>query len=599
MRPADVRRLRWVSGAAVQWVPAGAACAVTALDCGICGGSVRLAYAGSSEAVSPADLAPSSHPVGVHGGFFRCAECGALQQTALRGQRDLSELYREMRDDAYLVEEAGRRRTARLLLQRIAVHAKNGRLLDVGCGPGLLLDEARTCGFETVGLEMSRASAAHARALGLDVREHTLDELAADERFDVIALVDVLEHLADPRDAIARCHEHLAPGGVLCVVTPDPSSATARLAGPRWWGLVPAHSYLLPRRTLIELLTASGLVVVADRPFVRSFSLSYWLSGLAGRTAGLRALGDAFEGSSLARQRLSLSLGDERAVLAARVPVREPAEPLVRDRGGAASVHVVLPAYNAARTIPEVARTLPVEAADRALLVDDASPDATSSVALQEGFEVIRHPANRGYGANQKTCYVRAALDGADVVVMVHADHQYDPRLLADMTRPIVEDRADVVIGSRMLEDEAIAGGMPRWKWVGNRFLTALENLGFNRSYSEYHTGYRAYSVDLLRSVAFLRNSDSFVFDQEIFAQVVAHGARVVEVPIPTRYFLEASSVSFWKSVGYGLRTLWVLARFRADRRARNWTLLRRPAARLSAARDPVRAGQRAVSRLE
>ena len=179
---------------------------------------------------------------------------------------------------------------------------------------------------------------------------------------------------------------------------------------------------------------------------------------------------------------------------------RKPADPLVTDRGHERKVHVVLPAYKAAETISLVAHEMPVPAADRALLVDDASPDDTVQAALREGFDVLRHPRNRGYGANQKTCYVRAALDGADVVVMVHADNQYDPALVAKMVRPILDGEADVVIGSRLLEDETIAGGMPRWKWVGNRFLTEIENRAFRRRYSEYHTGYRAFSTDFLRS---------------------------------------------------------------------------------------------------
>ena len=270
-------------------------------------------------------------------------------------------------------------------------------------------------------------------------------------------------------------------------------------------------------------------------------------------------------------------------MLAVNEQVREPQSRLARERGGPDEVHVVLPAYHAAQTVERVAADLPIESFDRALLVDDASGDDTVAVALAEGFEVLRHPANRGYGANQKTCYVRAALDGADVVVMVHADHQYDAALAADMVRPILEGRADVVMGSRLLEDEAIAGGMPHWKWVGNRGLTWVENQAFRRQFSEYHTGYRAYSVGFLRSIPFLRNSDGFVFDQEIFAQIVARGARVIELPIPTRYFLEASSVSFTASCQYGLRTLGVLAHYRIDERRHRWTLLRAPAARLDA----------------
>jgi SAM-dependent methyltransferase len=551
--------------------------------CGICGGSLALRFGGTRDALEASELSPT-YSARSHADIYRCVDCGTLQQSALLGRADLSELYREMRDGTYLSEEQGRRRTARRLLDMISEFVPTGRLLDVGCGHGLLLDEARSRGYQPTGLELSAAAAAYARdSLHLDVREIELEQLDDGEQFNVITLVDVLEHLGDPTAAVDRCRDLLSPGGLLCVVTPDPSSIVARVASRRWWALIPAHTCLIPHRTLLELLIASGFAIAADVPFVRSFSATYWITGLA-QCAGsdarpVRALARVLD----KRLSLSLSLRDERVVLASKVPVQLPPQRLVNDRGGELKVHVVLPAYNAARTIPLVAAKLPIASLDRALLVDDASGDETTQVALREGFEVIRHPANRGYGANQKTCYARAALDGADVVVMVHADHQYDPALVPDMVRPILEGRADVVIGSRLLNDRAIAGGMPRWKWLGNRFLTAIENAVFRRSYSEYHTGYRAFSVDLLRSIAFLRNSDGFVFDQQIFAQIVARDARTVELPIPTHYFLDASSVSFRASVAYGLNTLWVLARFRADMRSRKWSLLRPPAVRLAA----------------
>jgi len=493
-----------------------------------------------------------------------------------------------MTDDAYLREERGRRETARRLLDLIERYVPAGRLLDVGCGHGLLLDEARRRGYEVTGLELSVAAAGYARdVLQLEVREETLNELAEEgERYAAIVLADVLEHLDDPQAALDRCFELLAPGGVLCVATPDPSSLTARLAGRRWWAYIPAHTYLFPRRTLHELIAARGLVISDDVPLVRTFSLRYWLSGLAERSGRASTVAGVVARLLPAGLRLSLSLGDERVVLAHKTEPIAPQKPLVRDRDGEHKVHVVLPAYNASATIPLVAEDMPVEAADRALLVDDASGDETSQVGLRVGFEVLRHPANRGYGANQKTCYVRAVLDGADVVVMVHADNQYDPALVAEMVRPIEEGRADVVIGYRLLEDEAIVGGMPRWKWLGNRFLTLLENYGFRRSYSEYHTGYRAFSADFLRSVAFLRHRDDFTFDQEMFVQIVARDARVVELAIPTRYFLEASSVSFGPSVEYGLRTLLLLVRYRLDEGRGRWPLLRPPAAPL----EPVAA---------
>jgi SAM-dependent methyltransferase len=547
--------------------------------CRICSGALELRHPGRGARPRSTDLAPSNHRPGEHGDLYACVECGAVQQPSLPSGPELHDLYRDMRDDAYLREEAGRRATARRLLELIQRHVAGGRLLDVGCGHGLLLDEARRRGFEVSGIELSRSAAAYARdVLELDVTEDTLDDVHGS--YDVIVLADVIEHLDDPAAALRTCANLLADRGALCVVTPDPASPTARLAGPRWWGLVPAHTCLLPRRTLRELLAAEGLVISEDVSLVRSFELRYWLSGLAERGGRAAAALKALAGTRLGSRSVALSLGDERVVLAHRVPVAHPARPRVTGTNGN-RVTVVLPAYRAAETIPAVAAEMPAEAVDRALLVDDASPDETSAVALREGFDVLRHPANRGYGGNQKTCYARALLDGAEIVVMVHADNQYDPALVERIIKPIETGIADVVIGSRLLEDEAIVGGMPRWKWVGNRALSAVENLAFRRGFSEYHTGYRAFSADFLRRVAFLRNSDDFVFDQEIFAQVVASGSHVVELPIPTRYFLEASSVSFRASVRYGLKTLWVLARFRLHEHGRRWELLCAPATAL------------------
>jgi SAM-dependent methyltransferase len=539
-----------------------------------------LRIRGGGAPLSAEALSPSHHEPSRHGDLLACRECAAVQQPMLPAGAALHDLYRDMRDDAYLGEEQGRRATGARLLDLIATRAPGGRLLDVGCGPGLLLDEARARGYDTVGLELSRDSARHARdRLGLDVREEALEEFADASGFDVLVLADVIEHLDDPVGGIARCAGLLRPGGVLCVVTPDPSSLTARLAGRRWWGFVPAHTCLLPRATLRELLAAAGLVISDDVPLVRTFSARRWVEGLAERLGPVGAPLSAAARRLPARAAISASLGDERVVLAHRIDVERAPEPLVRDRGGPVSVHVVLPAYKAVRTIAAVAEEMPVDAADSTLLVDDASGDETGDVALAHGFDVLRHPANRGYGAGQKTGYARALRAGADIIVMVHADNQYDPGLLRRMVDPIREGRADMVIGSRLLEDRAIAGGMPRWKWVGNRLLTGIENAAFGERFSEYHTGYRAFSAPLLRSIAFLRNSDEFVFDQQIFAQVLARDARVVEIPIPTRYFREASSVDFVTSVRYGRRTLWVLVRFLADRRGARWRLLRRPAA--------------------
>ncbi len=225
-----------------------------------------------------------------------------------------------------------------------------------------------------------------------------------------------------------------------------------------------------------------------------------------------------------------------------------------------------MPAFNAGRTLRLTYQELPRESYDLVILVDDGSTDDTVAVARELDLKLFVHDRNYGYGANQKTCYAEALREGADLVVMVHPDYQYDPRLLPEIVRPLREGAADVVLGSRLKGGGALAGGMPWWKYLANRFLTGLENLAFGLALSEYHTGYRAYRREVLEAVAFTANSDRFIFDQEILAQVVAAGFRIVEVPVPTRYFPEASSAGFWASTRYGFGILWLLARYLAHR---------------------------------
>jgi len=217
---------------------------------------------------------------------------------------------------------------------------------------------------------------------------------------------------------------------------------------------------------------------------------------------------------------------------------------------------VVMPAYRAARTVEATYRALPLELIDRVLLVDDASHDDTVAVARRLGIEVHVHPQNRGYGGNQKTCYTLALAAGADIVVMVHPDYQYEPRLVTAMAGMIASGVYDAVIGSRILGGGALAGGMPGWKYVANRILTATQNLLLGAKLSEYHTGYRAYSRELLEQVRWRENSDDFVFDNQILAQVILGGWRVGEISVPTKYFDEASSINFRRSVTYGLGVL-------------------------------------------
>ncbi len=227
---------------------------------------------------------------------------------------------------------------------------------------------------------------------------------------------------------------------------------------------------------------------------------------------------------------------------------------------------IVMPAYNAAKTLERTYADIPHELVHHVILVDDVSKDETVEVAKRLGLEVIVHRQNLGYGGNQKTCYDRALEWGADVVVMLHPDYQYDATRIPQLVAPILTGERDLMLGSRFLGDP-LAGGMPKWKYISNRFLTGVENMAFGLQLSEYHTGLRAYSRRLLETIPYRRNSDDFVFDQELIAQVVAAGGLSIgEIAVPTRYFDEASSVNFKRSVVYGLSTLRVVARYLAHR---------------------------------
>ena len=231
----------------------------------------------------------------------------------------------------------------------------------------------------------------------------------------------------------------------------------------------------------------------------------------------------------------------------------------------AGKVVVVMPAYNAERTLERTLADIPKEWADEILLVDDASRDGTVALARKLGLRVVVHDRNRGYGANQKTCYREALAAGADVAVMIHPDHQYDPRVLPELVGPILADESDAVFGSRMLGGRTLEGGMPRWKYYANVFLTACANVVFLRYFTEIHSGLRAYSRRYLTSVALDANSNDFIFDTEIIAQGIAREMRFREVPIETRYFDEASQINFRRSLRYGFSILWVLLKFKLN----------------------------------
>lgn len=223
---------------------------------------------------------------------------------------------------------------------------------------------------------------------------------------------------------------------------------------------------------------------------------------------------------------------------------------------------IVLPAYNAGKTLLRTLEEIPQEYRKYVILVDDASKDNTVEVARRAGIKVVIHPQNKGYGGNQKTCYREALAMGADIAVMLHPDHQYDATVIPHLIRPLLEEEADAVFGSRMLGGRPLEGGMPFWKYLANVLLTAVANIIFRRYLTEIHSGFRAYSRKYLTTVRLEENSNDFVFDTEIIAQGMICNLTFQEVPIVTRYFPEASSISFRRSVIYGFGIIGVLIKF-------------------------------------
>lgn len=223
---------------------------------------------------------------------------------------------------------------------------------------------------------------------------------------------------------------------------------------------------------------------------------------------------------------------------------------------------VVMPAYNAEKTLDQTYADIPHEYVDEVILVDDGSSDRTAEAARKLGIKTVVHETNRGYGGNQKTCYAEAIRHGADVVVMLHPDYQYSPKLITAMATMIVSGHYDVALASRILGGKAQEGGMPLYKYVANRALTFIQNVVFGAKLSEYHTGYRAFSRRVLETLPLEENSDDFVFDNEMLAQILYFDFRIGEISCPTRYFEDASSISFRRSVTYGLGVLATTGKF-------------------------------------
>ncbi|MEW5815730.1 MAG: glycosyltransferase family 2 protein [Spirochaetota bacterium] len=234
---------------------------------------------------------------------------------------------------------------------------------------------------------------------------------------------------------------------------------------------------------------------------------------------------------------------------------------------------VVMPAFNAENTLMKTFQEVPKHIVDEIILVDDDSRDRTVEIAQKLNLKTFVHLKNKGYGANQKTCYTAALAAGADIVVMLHPDYQYTPKLITALASLIAEGLFDCVLGSRILGVGALRGGMPRYKYVANRILTFIQNLIMGYKLSEYHTGYRAFSKEVLESLPWKNNSDDFVFDNQILAQIIYAGYKVGEISCPTRYMDDSSSIGFWNSIIYGLGVLQTALMFRLHR----WRLLRSP----------------------
>lgn len=230
-------------------------------------------------------------------------------------------------------------------------------------------------------------------------------------------------------------------------------------------------------------------------------------------------------------------------------------------------VIAVMPAYNAEKTLAATLADIPPNCVDEVVLVDDASKDNTVAIAREMGLTVIAHPANRGYGGNQKTCYGLCLEHGADIIVMIHPDYQYDSRVVPHAIGIIELGICDIVLGSRIrTRQEALAGGMPVYKYISNRFLTLAENFALGQNLGDFHSGFRVYRREVLERIAFEGNSDDFVFDTQFLVQAVRLGYRLGDIPVPVRYFPEASSINFRRSLTYGLRTLAVVGEYWLDR---------------------------------
>ncbi|MFH1846509.1 MAG: methyltransferase domain-containing protein [Candidatus Omnitrophota bacterium] len=543
------------------------------VKCNLCGSDryivVYKTYIGDITA-SADDYRITEHLPDLRVRLVRCLKCGLIYTNPRISMQHLRHVYIQMVDTVYVEEEKGRRMSSRVVLKTLRKLRKSGKLLDVGCAVGFLLSEAKKEGWDVYGIELSEWASGYAKdKLGLDnVFQGTLkDAKYPDNFFDVVVLKDTIEHLPDPMEILIEARRILKPDGILCVNTPDIDSLASKVLKARWWGIKQAHLYYFSRRTLTKMLNASGFMPVLIRPCSRIFSVEYWSDKLKEYNSRIYGLFSFLVKCGVFRKELlKINLRDQIEIYGRKLRKMEYLEELesmpFAEKKEKMKVVAVLPAYNAAKTLEKTVKDIPRETVDEIILVDDVSSDNTVTIAKELGLNVFVHEKNTGYGGNQKTCYKKALESGADIVVMVHPDYQYDPKMITRLVESIKEGRADAVLGSRMLKGGALEGGMPLWKHNSNILLTALENIVFGTFLSEYHSGFRAYSAKLLRTIKFQDNSDGFVFDTEIITQTLLHNFKIEEIPIRTRYFDEASTIKFLPSCIYGMGILRTLFKY-------------------------------------
>ncbi|MDP8266735.1 MAG: methyltransferase domain-containing protein [Candidatus Aceula meridiana] len=536
--------------------------------CHLCGSSSYRVKYGSSKTIK--DFTQAGYKITDHSTdgpirIISCLRCGLSFLNPKLDNQTILDNYASMTDEKYIEEEEGRRKSARSVLNYLKKFKNPGRLLDVGCASGFLLDEAKKLGWEVYGVELSQWAAkyAHGKLQLNNVIQGTLKEANFQNNFfDAVLMIDVIEHLSNPKAMLYRIRQLLKPSGVLCCSTPDIDSTVSKILKAKWWGIKQSHLYYFNKSTLSKLLVSTGFFPMKIRSHARTFSLGYWFSNLSSYTSFLKFINPFLKKNPKLKSRLlSLSLGDQIEIFARKsrqikyLPELEMTEPQAI-KGEKKKIVAVLPAYNAEETLKITVGDIPRDTIDDIILVDDASKDNTVAMARQLGLHVFRHNKNKGYGGNQKTCYRKALEMGADIIIMVHPDYQYDPKAIPRLIEPLIKGKADAVFGSRMMKGSALEGGMPMWKHSANILLTALENVTLGIYLTEYHTGLRAYSKKYLENINFEANSNNFVFDTEIIVQGALKFMRLEEVPIKTRYFDEASSIQLWPCIVYGLGIL-------------------------------------------